>query len=76
MNPLPILMDPIENPEEESHIYCPRVRCGRPVCEHRLCPYCFGSEAVIAEGNHTLFCDYEPNRDPVCFGFPGETLPR
>lgn len=38
--------------------------------EHQRCPYCFGSEAKIETGNHDDFCDYDPNKDPISFGFP------
>ena len=52
-----------------------RVRCQRTeqdlrVEEHLLCPYCFGQTANIETGEHTRFCGFEPERDPVSFGFP------
>ena len=49
-------------------------RTGRwvPPEEHSACPYCFGSTADVARGVHARFCDYDPARDPVQFGFPAE----
>jgi len=70
MTLLPILMDPIETPDDGERVYCPRLGCGRPVCEHRVCLYCFGTTDQIAAGEHARFCDFEPNHDPVSFGFP------
>ncbi|MCB9915548.1 MAG: hypothetical protein H6828_10425 [Planctomycetes bacterium] len=38
--------------------------------EHERCPYCFGSRGDVARGKHEEFCDFDPERDPVSFGFP------
>ena len=40
---------------------------------HGRCPYCFGSKSDIRPGNHKDFCDYDPEKDPVSFGFPSDS---
>ena len=41
--------------------------------EHLNCPYCFGRESDVQRGLHERFCGYQPERDPIHFGFPTET---
>jgi hypothetical protein len=55
---------------EEGQVQCRRL--GRPltVHEHRECPYCHGKTAEVASGQHETFCDYDPEEDPINFGFP------
>lgn len=67
---LPILMDPVENAHEDGKVYCARVRDMRSVDEHLHCPYCFAPPTLIETADHTKFCDFEPGKDPVNFGFP------
>ena len=38
--------------------------------EHTKCPYCFGRLEKIESGEHSGFCDFEPGKDPINFGFP------
>jgi len=38
--------------------------------EHESCPYCFGQREDMASGRYETFCDWQPGRDPVRFGFP------
>ncbi len=70
MDRLPILMDPVPEPETADDIYCARIGRDRPVCEHRACPYCFGTAAEIETGVRATYCSFEPGADPICFGFP------
>jgi hypothetical protein len=51
---------------------CRRVDAVYSVEEHRDCPYCFGTEADVATGDHAKFCDFKPGQDPICFGFPDD----
>lgn len=50
--------------------HCPRLGREVPEAEHRDCPYCFGDDAGIAKGDRKEYCDFEPGKDPVHFGFP------
>ena len=36
----------------------------------KSCPYCFGQRQDMASGRYETFCDWQPGRDPVRFGFP------
>jgi hypothetical protein len=54
----------------EPKVPCPRLDRARAVEEHVDCPYCFGSPEDVASGRRERFCDFEPGRDPVVFGFP------
>lgn len=47
-------------------------RLGRvvPPEEHANCLYCFGDAAAIESGDPSQFCDFDPRRDPINFGFP------
>lgn len=55
-------------PAEE--LWCPRLQRPLPVEEHARCSYCFGSVTEIRSGKHARFCDFDPARDPIHFGFP------
>ncbi len=58
-------------PESDSgHVPCRRTGQSYDPCEHVRCPYCFGTESDVAPGDHEKFCDFEPGKDPVSFGFP------
>ena len=61
-----------EKPKDEAD---DQVRCRRTgekysPDEHHRCPYCYGAIADVAEGDHETFCDFDPEKDPVQFGFP------
>jgi len=56
---------------EPRNIPCPRHRTEKPVAEHLTCPYCYERRAeVLATGEREAFCDFDPERDPIAFGFP------
>jgi hypothetical protein len=55
-------------------VYCVRNRLMKNTEEHVGCPYCFGKKReAIENGERTDFCDYDPDKDPICFGFPNDT---
>jgi hypothetical protein len=54
----------------EALIRCRRTDQDYNCTEHKRCPYCYGSEAEVRSGDHQTFCDYDPERDPINFGFP------
>ncbi len=54
----------------EPSVPCPRLGRKRTTSEHADCPYCFGTQADVATGQRAKFCDFDPARDPVTFGFP------
>ena len=55
-------------------VYCVRNRLMKDAAEHIGCPYCFGKKReVIEDGKHLEFCDYDPDKDPISFGFPEDT---
>ena len=55
-------------------VYCLRNRLMKPTQEHMGCPYCFGKKhEVIENGERCDFCDFNPDKDPVSFGFPEDT---
>ena len=51
---------------------CRRVDRLVDLAEHEACPYCFGHRQELASGRYETFCDWQPDRDPVHFGFPPE----
>jgi hypothetical protein len=55
-------------------LLCKRTGVQVAVDEHAHCPYCFGRESEIREGDHQRFCDYRAEVDPIHFGFPQGTL--
>lgn len=50
--------------------HCPRLGRDVPAHEHAECPYCFGDAERIARGDRREYCDFQPGKDPVSFGFP------
>ncbi len=52
-------------------LHCRRTGQDYEVAEHERCPYCFGEGAEVESGEYERFCDFEPGKDPVTFGFPG-----
>ena len=59
----------------ESTVFCRRTQRDLPVHEHQDCPYCHRAEDVDT-GVHGKFCNFDPEKDPVSFGFPDETTRR
>ena len=62
-----------ENEAETAEIgtvYCKRLRIPLPIAEHAKCLYCFGGRDGIRTGDHSKFCDFDPAKDPIQFGFP------
>jgi hypothetical protein len=49
---------------------CRRQAVERSLREHLACPYCFGTAADVRTHDHARFCDFDPKRDPIAFGFP------
>ncbi len=39
--------------------------------EHLACPYCYGRARDVESGDYDRFCDFDAERDPIQFGFPG-----
>ncbi len=66
-----------ERPKEEGQpsMRVKVLRCRRTgqmvdVSEHARCPYCFADEETIAKGgDYKDFCDFDPEKDPINFGF-------
>jgi hypothetical protein len=56
-----------------KRLLCKRTGEQVEVATHAECPYCFGRAAEIEEGRHEAFCDYQPEKDPMHFGFPADT---
>ncbi|MHC4821727.1 MAG: hypothetical protein ACYTDX_08430 [Planctomycetota bacterium] len=57
----------------DGAVHCRRTGQEYEVDKHVRCPYCFGEEGDVATGNHEKFCDFEPGKDPVSFGFPKDS---
>ena len=60
--------------DEGGEVHCRRIDGALTVSEHLRCPYCFGTRNDVAEGAHTDFCDFDPARDPLTFGFPSPQM--
>ncbi len=56
-----------------TRLLCKRTGEQYDLQEHQRCPYCWGGRERLERGRHADFCDYDPERDPVHFGFPAET---
>lgn len=60
--------------QPKRRVFCVRNHVSKSSDEHLHCPYCFGKKReVIDEGEREEFCDFNPDRDPVTFGFPEES---
>jgi len=65
-----------EQPRQDTPILrLKQLRCRRldrlvDLDEHESCPYCFGRREELASGRYEAFCDWQPGRDPVHYGFP------
>ena len=55
-------------------VHCRRVNAAMTVEEHAECPYCHGNEAEIGSADHERFCSYDPESDPVVYGFPPDSV--
>ncbi|MEW6747505.1 MAG: hypothetical protein AB1486_32640 [Planctomycetota bacterium] len=55
---------------DEVHVHCRRLGRLLSAQDHKDCPYCFGRTAEITSTVHEAFCDWDPKRDPINFGFP------
>lgn len=51
-------------------VFCQRIQEPLSVGEHKKCAYCHGTLEAVRDGRHEEFCDYDPDRDPLQFGFP------
>jgi len=58
---------------DEPSIHCRRLERRLPLHEHATCPYCFGDVQEICTAEHQRFCDYQPGKDPIQFGFPPDS---
>ena len=54
----------------EGEVFCRRLKRPLPLAEHEKCCYCFGEAGEIGTGEHGKFCDFDPSKDPINFGFP------
>lgn len=55
-------------------VFCVRNRLMKDAGEHLGCPYCFGKKRqTVEDGERKDFCDFDPDKDPVSFGFPEDT---
>lgn len=59
-------------PIPESRVFCRRVQRELPVHEHQGCPYCH-AEQQVDTAVHAKFCNFDPEQDPVSFGFPDDS---
>ena len=53
-----------------KRLLCKRTGQQYTLERHERCPYCWGDRQRIERGRHEDFCDYDPERDPLHFGFP------
>ncbi len=58
---------------QPGRVLCRRI--SKPIApeDHRSCPYCYGELAEIGTGQHERFCDFDPDKDPHCYGFPTDS---
>ncbi len=62
--------------DADAHVKLKELRCRRTgqmytVEKHVECPYCSGDAATIErDGKYANFCEFEPGKDAVHFGFP------
>ena len=66
------MTDRPQKPESAKPVYCRRLERQLPVTEHVECPYCFGKPDEVQAAEHGRFCDFEPGKDPIHFGFPSD----
>ncbi len=55
-------------------VFCKRNHRSKEAREHMSCPYCFGKKRELIEhGERADFCDFDPENDPIAFGFPDDS---
>jgi len=59
-----------EPAHDQVRVQCRRIHKDLMASEHRDCPYCFGTEETVRSCGYATFCDFEPEKDPLAFGFP------
>lgn len=60
--------------QSKKPVFCKRNHTSKDADEHMSCPYCFGKlREVIENGERTEFCDFDPDEDPITFGFPDDS---
>jgi hypothetical protein len=60
--------------QDPKKVYCVRNRLMKDASEHMGCPYCFGKKKeAVEDGERQDFCDYDPDKDPISYGFPTNT---
>lgn len=60
------------DPVPAGMVCCRRVEAVYTPEEHASCPYCYGKASDVAPGGYAKFCDFQPGKDPICFGFPDD----
>jgi len=53
-----------------EQVFCRRLERPLTISEHLDCLYCFGNKTEVRTADHDCFCDFEPGKDPINFGFP------
>jgi hypothetical protein len=64
------LDDDAQRAAAPGEILCRRLLRPLAIAEHLTCSYCFGKQKDVRTGDYRLFCDFEPGKDPIAFGFP------
>ncbi len=65
------MADPQAQPKK---VFCVRNQILKDPAEHLCCPYCFGRVRHVIEcGERKEFCDFNPEKDPIAFGFPEDS---
>lgn len=58
----------------QKRVFCRRNHVSKSADEHLGCPYCYGRlREVVEQGEPQRFCDWDPDNDPVTFGFPDDS---
>ncbi|MCB9881398.1 MAG: hypothetical protein H6834_06375 [Planctomycetes bacterium] len=58
---------------QDAKVYCRRLKEMKPLAEHTECMYCFGKLGQVDGSHYDHFCDYDPDKDPIHFGFPQDS---
>ncbi len=53
-------------------VHCRRLGRALTPDRHLSCSYCNGDTEQIATGEYERFCDFDPEKLPVSFGFPDD----
>ena len=59
--------------DDPKTVHCRRVDAAKTVEEHADCPYCFGKHDEIESEDRARFCSYDPDKDPIIYGFPPDS---